>query len=240
MSEQKPQIVMQTLEGYHNEQPFEINDKKNAYRDLSTICIVPTRGQVPAKVVQSWMSLMNPMNQKFTRIFAIKMEVGAAYSTTIEQILAHPELSKWKYILTLEEDNCPPPDGLLKLYENMDKYDVIGGLYWTKGVDGKPMCYGKTDVFPINFVPFMPDADTVTPCNGLGMGFTLFKLEIFKNASIKKPFFETVQKYTPGIGAEAYTQDLKFFENCAKLGYNFACDSRVKVGHFDVNEDIMW
>jgi hypothetical protein len=186
------------------------------------------------------MGLMSPMNQKFIRTFAIGMEVGAAYTQTIEGILQHPDLSKWKYILTLEEDNAPPPDGLLKLYENMDKYDVIGGLYWTKGVDGKPMCYGKHDVFPVNFAPFMPETDTVVRCNGLGMGFTLFKLDIFKNKKLPKPFFETVQKYIPGQGATSYTQDLKFFENAGKLGYKFACDSRVKVGHYDFENDQMW
>jgi hypothetical protein len=236
----KPQIVIQNLEGFHNQVLYEDNEKKNAYKDLSTICIVPTRGVIPAKVVQSWMALMPSMNQKFTRMFAIGMEVGAAYSSTIEQILAHPDLSKWKYILTLEEDNCPPPDGLIKLYENMDKYDVISGLYWTKGIDGKPMCYGKPNVFPVNFIPFMPESDNITQCNGLGMGFTLFKLDIFKNPNLPKPFFKTVQKYTPGVGVEGYTQDLKFFEESAKLGYTFACDSRVKVGHYDVQNDQMW
>lgn len=240
MGDIKPQIVMHGSEGYHNQILYEENVKKNIYKDLSTVCIVPTRGMIPAKVVQSWMGLMAPMNQKFVRLFAIGMEVGAAYSTTIEQVLQHPELSKWKYILTLEEDNCPPPDGLLKLYEHMDKYDAIGGLYWTKGVDGKPMCYGRPDVFPIGFVPFMPEPDTITRCNGLGMGFTLFKMEIFKNKRLPKPFFETVQSYVPGEGVKNYTQDLKFFENAGKLGYKFACDSRVKVGHYDVENDHMW
>jgi len=238
--DKKPQIVIQGLEGYHNTISDQENLKKNAYKDLSTICIVPTRGTIPAKIVQSWMGLMSPMNQKFMRIFSIGMEVGAAYSQTIENIIEHPELSKFKYILTLEEDNAPPPDGLLRLYENMDKYDVIGGLYWTKGPEGKPMCYGNPEVFPVNFVPFMPQPDTVTRCNGLGMGFTLFKMEIFKNKKLAKPFFQTVQSYTPGVGTQGYTQDLKFFENAGKLGYKFACDSRVKVGHYDVENDHMW
>jgi hypothetical protein len=236
----KPQIVIHGNEGFHNLIADQENLKKNAYQDLSTICIVPTRGQVPAKIVQSWMGLMSPMNQKFIRMFGIGMEVGAAYSETIDNILNNPELSKFKYILTLEEDNAPPPDGLLKLYENMDKYDAIGGLYWTKGVDGKPMCYGNPNVFPVNFVPFMPDPDSITRCNGLGMGFTLFKTEIFKNKKLQKPFFQTVQKYTPGVGTEGYTQDLKFFENAGKLGYKFACDARVKVGHYDYENDQMW
>lgn len=240
MSQIKPQIVIPNYEGKHNTIEYKENLEKNAYKDLSTICIVPSRGVVPAKIVQSWMNIMSPMNQKFIRIFALGMEVGAAYSSTIEQILANPELSKYKYILTLEEDNAPPPDGLLKLYDHMDKYDVIGALYWTKGIEGKPMCYGRHDVFPVNFVPFMPDADTVTRCNGLGMGFTLFKMDIFKNPSLPKPFFETVQKVVPGQGVQAYTQDLRFFENASKLGYKFACDSRIRVGHYDFENDEMW
>jgi len=240
MSKKQPQIIIHGNEGYHNVKAYDDNLKKNAYKDLSTICIVPSRGTVPAKVVQSWMGLMPPMNQKFVRMFALGLEVGYAYSTVIDQILDHPDLSQFKYILTLEEDNCPPPDGLLKLYESMDKYDVIGGLYWTKGVDGKPMCYGKPDIFPVNFVPFMPEAESVTRCNGLGMGFTLFKTEIFKNPKLPKPYFETVQKFVSGVGIQAYTQDLKFFEEAGKLGYKFACDSRVLVGHYDYENDQMW
>ena len=37
----------------------------------------------------------------------------------------------------------------------------------------------------------------------------------------------------------SYTQDLKLFENAGKLGYKFACDSRVKVGHYDIENDQM-
>jgi hypothetical protein len=72
------------------------------------------------------------------------------------------------------------------------------------------------------------------------MGFTLFKMEIFKNKKLQKPFFETTQKYHPTQGVQNYTQDLKFFENAGKLGYRFACDSRVKVGHYDIENDQMW
>lgn len=233
---------MDNLEGYHNNDDSSSSRLENgkAYKDLSTICIVPTRGLIPAKVAQSWMGMMTPMNNKFTRIFVIGMEVGDAYSQTIQAILDNEELSKWKYILTLEEDNMPPPDGLLRLYEGMDEYDAIGGLYWTKGVEGQPMIYGNPYEAPKNFLPQIPQPDTIQQCNGLGMGFTLFKTEIFKDERIPRPWFKTEQSYIPGQGTKAYTQDLYFFENAAKYGYKFACDTRVKVGHYDINEDIVW
>jgi len=239
----KAQIIIPNMEGYHNqgdEATRKRLEKSKSYQDLSTICIVPCVGAIPPKVVQAYRGLMTPMNQKFIMIMVENMEVGAAYSQTIEHILQNPELSKWKYILTMETDNCPPPDALLKAYESMDKYDAIGGLYFTKGEHGQPMCYGHPQQFPVNFIPFMPPVETVQECRGLGMGFTLFKMDIFKNKQMPRPFFETVQDYQAGVGTRAYTQDLKFFENAGKLGYKFACDSRIKVGHLDYANDFMW
>lgn len=238
-----PQVVIPDYSGYHNkdiDESSERLEKAKSYKDLSTIIICPTRGQIPAKVVQSWMGLMRPMNQKVLGpLFAIGMEVGAAYNSMIENILANPELSKWKYLLTIEEDNMPPADGLLKLYESMDKYDVVQGLYWTKGEGGQPMIYGDPNIIPKNFIPQKPRKDEVMHCNGLGMGFNLFKMDIFRNPDIPKPWFRTVQEVVNG-GARAYTQDLYFFENAAKCGYKFACDCRVKVGHYDFANDMIW
>jgi hypothetical protein len=240
----KPQIIMDDYTGgYHNrdlEKSRERLSQAKTYKDLSTICIIPTRGTIHYKVVQSWMSLMAPMNNKFIRIFVAGLEVGAAYTQAVEMILANPELSKWKYILTMEEDNCPSPDGLLKLYENMDKFDVIGGLYWTKGEGGQPMIYGNHKSIPLSFMPQIPQVDTVQECLGLGMGFDLFKMSIFKDPNIPKPFFRTIQEHEPYKGSRVMTQDLYFFENIHRLGYKVACDTRVKVGHFDAQNDIMW
>ena len=241
----QPQIIVQEVQGFHNSKPHDQLIRGNTYQDLSTVCVMPTRGVIGVKVALSWLNLMSPMNQKFMRMPVIGMEVGQAYSTAIENILAHPELSKWKYVLTLEEDNIPPPDGLLKLLETIQNgdYGAVGSLYWTKGEVGKPMCYGRPGEFPLNFIPFLPEqlpGDGIVRCNGLGMGFTLFKLDMFRDAKLQKPFFQTVQRYEPGVGISAYTQDLKFFEKANALGYRFACDTRVKVGHYDISNDYVW
>lgn len=181
---------------------------------------------------------MTAMNQKFMRVPIKNMEVADAYNAGIEMILGHPELSKWKYVLTLETDNAPPPDGLLKLYEHMEKFDAIGGLYWTKGENGQPMIYGDPNVMPPTFVPQIPLPDTIQRCNGLGMGFTLFKLDMFRK--VPKPWFRTLQEYDRNKGAGMATQDLYFFQNAAKYGFKFACDTRVRVGHFDETTGTMW
>lgn len=237
----EPQIVIQDWEGRHNASEYVKRlEQSRAYEDLSTVIITPTRGQIPAKVVQNWLGLMKPMNQKSMHMMIIGAEVGKAYTDAVEMIRAHPELSTWKYALTLEEDNLVPPDGLLKLLEGIKDYDAVGGLYWTKGEGGMPMCYGNPAVAPKNFIPQIPAPDALTPCNGLGMGFTLFRMGLLLSEKLPKPVFETVQRFTPEKGGEGYTQDLKFFENAGREGFRFACDSRVKVGHFDYAADVVW
>ena len=163
------------------------------------------------------------------------MEVGAAYSQTIEMILQHPELSKWKYIMTLEHDNMIESDVLLKLLDDIEGYDAVGSLYYTKGHGGKPMCYGLPLEFPVNFAPFQPPPNAVTQCNGLGMGATLFRMEMFKDERLPRPLFETVQ-----TKEASFTQDLKFFLEAGKLGYRFGCSTNTLTGHYSVQEDFTY
>jgi len=217
------------------------------YRDLSTVIICPTRGLIPDRVVQAWMGLIRPMNQKVVGpIFIRGMEVGDAYCQALDLIFGNPELATYKYLLTIEEDNLPPADGLMKLYESIEgqvdgrKYDAVGGLYWTKGEGGQPMIYGDPKQMPKHFMPQVPIADAVQEANGLGMGFTLFRMEIFRNERLPRPIFKTCQEIIPGIGAKLMTQDLYFYENAGRLGYRFASDNRVKVGHYDAATDIVW
>jgi len=238
----RPQILVPENSGMHNATDYVSRLKKEkTYRDLSTIMVCPTRGTIPARVVQSWQSIIRPMNQKVIGpLFMENMEVGEAYNEVLKMILQNDSLKQFKFLLTIEEDNAPPADGLLKLYESIDDYDAVGGLYWTKGEGGQPMCYGDPSVMPRNFIPQIPQPDSITPCNGLGMGFTLYRMEMFKDTRFEfGNWFKTKQEVTPN-GAVAYTQDLWFFQKAGELGYKFACDARVKVGHYDAQNQIMW
>lgn len=227
-------IRPEDFEGLHNlslEDSIKRLQKGRAYEDLSTIWMTVTRGSVPSAVLPSWFALQRPMNQGVANIFVENQEVGDAYNSAIEQLAKDPNLAHFKYLLTVEEDNMPPPDGLVKLLESIKDYDAVGGLYWTKGEGGQPMIYGAPDVFPIDFRPQVPIPNTVQRCNGLGMGFTLFRMSMFRDPSILRPLFKT---------SNGGTQDLYFFKNAAKRGYRFASDNRVKVGHYDRNTGIIW
>jgi hypothetical protein len=238
-----PQILVPDNVGIHNASDYATRlEKEKTYRDLSTVIVCPTRGMISARIVQSWQGMIRPMNQKVVGpIFLENMEVGEAYNQAIKMILENPGLKDFKFLLTLEEDNAPPADGLMRLYESIDEYDAVGGLYWTKGESGQPMCYGNPAVMPLNFIPQIPAPDSVTPCNGLGMGFTLFRMEMFKDSRFEYGnWFKTKQEVTPGQGTQVYTQDLWFFQHAHEYGYKVACDSRVRVGHYDYANQLMW
>jgi hypothetical protein len=183
------------------------------------------------------------MNQKFFGpMFIENEEVGVAYQKAFEMVLDHPELSKWGYIFTCEEDNVPESDTLLKLYESIKDFDCVGALYWTKSNStsdcfSQPMIYGNVNEKPMNFIPQAPLMNQVQPCNGLGMGCNLWKISSFKKKlkDMDKPYFKTLQERTG-----AATQDLYFFSNAAKFGFKCACDTRAKCGHLDVNTGMVW
>ncbi len=238
----EPAIIIGEQVGVHHQKPTatrkRIKDGKG-YRDLSTIMVVPTRGEIPARVVQSWFDMVPMMNQAFIRMFIEKMEVAAAYNAAVELILGHPQLQNFRYMLTVEEDNMPPPDGLHKLYESIDDYAVVAGLYYTKGEGGQPMIYGDPKGL-LTFQPQVPRVNQVQECNGTGMGFTLFDMNLFRDETIPRPWFRTLSEWTPEGGARVGTQDLYFMGNARKSGYRIASDNRVKVGHFDAANRIVW
>jgi hypothetical protein len=253
----RPEIVVPNVEGKHNLGLIESIsrlEKAGTYQDLSTVMLCPTQTEmIHCKVIQAWMSLMKPMNQMIAGpVFLTGMEVGAAYDQGFDMVLSGKfskgwsNTSKWQYILTMEYDNLPPPDGLMKLLESINggvdgkTYDVMGSLYWTKGETGQPMIYGDPNVLPINFIPQMPKLDAVQPCNGLGMGFTLFRTSMFDDGAIGKPIFKTLSRYQPGGGVQVFTQDLYMFDRCVAVGKKIACDTRVKVGHLDADSGMVW
>lgn len=229
-------IFIENYEGLNNRPArYEAWAKLGLYRNLNTVWVTPTRGTCSTRVAFSWQNVMSAPNSALAKMCVEGMEVGKAYNEAITSILTNPALSQFKYILTVEEDNLCSPDSLLKLYESIEKYDVVGGLYWIKGEEGAPMIWGDPKS-PGTFVPQPPIKDSLQECNGLGMGFTLFRLDMFKNPGFEfGKWFQTV-----GSGGEYVTQDLFFFRNAQKLGYKFACDTRCKIGHLDINTGVVW
>jgi hypothetical protein len=232
----QPQIVGYES-GHHNQDLGKTINRlttEGSYKDQSVIVIIPALHMVNTKAASSWWNLMFPPNQKAVKLFATGMEVGEAYSQTIEMVLSNPGLASFKYILTIEADNVVPPDGLLRLIQQMDKhpeYACIGGLYFTKGMGGVAQIWGDPKDPQMNFRPQPPVPGQLVECVGTGMGFNLWRTNIFKDSKLRKPWFKTVASLQEGIG----TQDLYFWNDARKNGYRCAIDCSVLVGHVDAD-----
>lgn len=230
----EPQILV--AQGRHNESDFSLERLKasGVWKHQRIVVIIPAGASIPTKVAISHWNLYFPPNNGVMRIAAIGMEVGEAYSQTIKWILEHPELKNWEYILTIEHDNIPPPDGVMMLVESMEahpEYDVIGGLYWTKGEGGVPQIWGDPKDPLLNFRPQVPLPDTIQECCGTGMGFNLWRIRSFREKKVPEPLFKT---------SAGTSQDLYFWAEGRKYGWRCAIDTRVKVGHYEVERDLVW
>ncbi len=244
----------------------------STFKDSSTIIIVPTRGiekhkanersatpeeqkrceggdhfrcfvdAVPRKVVQAWQSLIAPMNQKRAFFYTDGHEVGKAYDAMVSNILQDPNLSKWKYIMTLEDDNVPPADAHIRLLESIEAtgFDAMSGIYFTKGSINMPMAYGdpvkyrqtgELDFTPRDIQAHLQRGENVIEVNGIAMGCALWRMDLFKK--MPQPWFVSVADIIHGKGTIGYTQDLYFCKLARQHGRRFGVDLRVKVGHMD-------
>ena len=244
----KPQIITAHDPGYHNEDLPKSSQRVlegGSWKKQRIIVILPSSATIPTKVALSHWSLAFPPNQAVHRMLALGQEVGEAYSNCINEILAHPDLSQWEYILTIEADNCPPPDGVVKLIARMEQhpeYSCIGGLYWCKGPEGCAHIWGDPKDAQLNFRPQVPRPGELVECCGTSMGFNLWRMSMFKDERLRRPWFKTLNgSEGQGIG----TQDLYFWGDARKYGYRCAVDCGVLVGHYDHDgkfgiPDTMW
>lgn len=235
------QLVITDFKGHHNadlERTTARLVQGGSWKKQRIIVIVPTGALIPAKAALAHWNLAFAPNNGVIRILAQGMEVGDAYSQTIDQVLAHPELSQWEYLLTIEHDNLPPSDGVIQLLARMEahpEYACIGGLYFTKGEGGVAQIWGDPKDPIVNFRPQLPVAGQLVECCGTGMGFNLWRMKMFKDARIKRPFFRTIAG-KEGVG----TQDLSFWAEARKYGYRCAIDCACLVGHYEVETDRVW
>lgn len=212
--------------------------KGGSWKRQRIVVVLPADAQIHAKVYLSHVNLIFPPNNGVVRLLALGMEVGHAYSEAIEQIVKHPLLKDFEYILTLEHDNMPPQDGVIKLLERMEEHpelSCISGLYFCKGENGPAQIWGDPKDTILNFRPQIPQPESLQECCGTGMGFALWRMKMFMDERIERPLFKT-EKGPNGIS----TQDLAFWSKARKWGYRCAVDTRVKVGHIDVASGFIW
>src|SRR4029077_9821693 len=92
------------------------------------VMLIPAGEMIPTKVYLNHCSLIFPPNQPAYRMATEDLEVGEAFSTSIAEILAHPEFSKWEFLLTIEHDNLAPSDGVVQLIKRMEAHPEFSAI----------------------------------------------------------------------------------------------------------------
>jgi hypothetical protein len=244
----QPQIIQSHDPGYHNSDLAKTSIRLlegGTWKKQRVIQLIPAGATIASKVYLSHCGLAFPPNQGVHKMLCQGMEVGDAYSKAIEAILTHPDLSQWEYLLTIEHDNVPPGDGVVKLIKQMEahpEFSCIGGLYFCKGPEGCAHIWGEISDPVVNYRPQVPKQGQLVECYGTSMGFNLWRLSMFKDTRLRKPWFQTIDgSEGRGIG----TQDLAFWSDARKYGYRCAVDCSILVGHHDLEgkfgpADFVW
>lgn len=245
-----------------------MSERTKLFREQGIVWISPTRGKIYTPVVCAWLSFQWPQNHFRSPLVATSnMEVAAAYNALVHTSMDTKNLIKGyghygkvfaeaPFILSTEEDNVPPQDGIVRLLEAImtcpdcgkevggdawkcenghQGYDAVSGLYFIKTDPPVPMAFGaptfnkkKMNFHPVSVAAAIKKG-SVIEVNGIAMGFALFRKALFKRVknTPKNPWFKTI----PGM-----TQDLYFCKR-AKLEAHarFGVHCGVKVGHFDPN-----
>lgn len=232
------------------------------YREQGLVWLFATRGLVPVAVVDSWDALQWPPNQFHSGRIGIQgAEVGEAYEQLVEFVTDEAKavemfgeesatrLLRAPFILTLEEDNIPPPHAITKLLETIFAcpecggevqgdgwvcaaghrgFDAVSGLYWIKSRPPVPMAFGtpsgsdEVDFKPVS-VDAAVEAGGVIEVNGIAMGCAIWRKTLF--GKVSRPWFKTENDYS---------QDLFFCRKAKQeAGARFAVHCGVRVAHLD-------
>lgn len=210
------------------------------HKDCSTFFMMTTRGHLPIPVVAGLLGLHRPRVDRFEWHFTVAPSTSAGYNELVFDMLRSPH--RFQYVFSVEDDVIIPGNALLRLIRAMEQgYDMVGALCWERKEDGVPMVLGNPDAPESTFHPQLPQENALMPVNGLHLGCSLIKADIFRDKrwgqpTTPLPWFEEGKRLGhPEDEPETarITPDIWFCDLIGKMGYRMAVDTSIKVGHFD-------
>lgn len=202
---------------------------------MKTLIAVPSFDMVHADFQESLVNLIKPEDTSWTNV----------RDTLINEarniIAANAIKAGFDRVMWFDSDMKFAPDTLLKLSEDMDKYnlDYVSGLYFTRRPPIKPCAFkslhwhkhenGDCDTGAEYFFDY---PDGLTEVAGTGFGCVLTTVDLLKRVgdAFGAPF----------APLEAMGEDLSFCWRVIQIGAHMHLDTRVKCGHmgqFEYNED---
>jgi len=212
--------------------PLNIN-----FKPVKLLIGIPSRGMVSAHWVIPLLKQGNPINTTIEYRFIIGKEVGIARNELVEEALK----MKADYLFFLDDDVIISPNTITRLINIADeKKDIVAGVYYTKQIPPQPLIFkgrGTGSFKNWKVGEILDDID------GVGMGLTLIKTEIFEK--LKKPWFKTIEaeKFTTKQGQViSFSTDeaLYFCNKAIAKGFRITVDTSIQGIHYDCETDTFY
>lgn len=190
-----------------------------------------TMGMVPIEFHIAASRLQMPMNGSCPSVYAKGMEVGVARSYLVEEVLKMKP--RPKYVFFFGDDMLPPWDGLIALYEEMEKgnWDILTALYYKKQDEVPTPLASRIGIGWLK--PGLHfELGEVFWVDLTGLDFTLIRTDIFDK--IEKPYFKTgPTEIAPGV-LDVHNEDWYFMQKVKKVNGKVGVHSGVRVAHYDI------
>lgn len=187
-----------------------------------TIAIV-CGGTLRAETVTSLIGAMDMLRTKGVGTY-LTVQIGGYAARNRNESVKQAQENNSDYLMFIDNDMTFPPSGIVRLLDH-DK-DIVGVHYNARGVPGKPivstvkMADAQGNLIGSDSMP-----SQLFKCYGVGTGFTLIKMDVFKK--LEKPYFIAWEEEN----GEHHTEDIDFCRKAAQAGFDVWCSPTIKVGH---------
>jgi len=191
---------------------------------------IPTLGSVPIEFVIGCMRMSMPSNGTCPLLTVKGMEIGIARNFIVEQ--AYKMTPRPKYIFMLGDDMIAPWNGLIELYEEMERgqWDLLTGLYYVKQEPPTPLLRRDGVGWLKAGIHF--EVGEVVWVDLTGLDFTLIRTDLFEK--LTKPYFKTGPTLEDDGSINNHTEDFWMMRQARKVGARIGVHTGVRIAHLDV------
>jgi len=187
---------------------------------MKILIAVPCMDQVPSQFAFS-LAMLNKVGD-----CAISFQLGSLIYTSRNDLAKKSIELGCDYVFWLDSDITFKPDTLERLVADLDKGDIITGLYYRRVKPFTPVVFEKLviDENGCDWGDPMEIPDDVFEVAGCGFGCVLMPTNIFLDVAGKF----NGQMFNPlaNVG-----EDLSFCWRARECGYKIVCDPRIPLGH---------
>lgn len=122
----------------------------------------------------------------------------------------------------LDDDHKFKPDTLKRLLAH--DVDMVTALYVTRSWPHRPLVFDLVDENGSALFSYLEEPPRFREIPNAGMGFCVFKTEVFKK--MEKPWFRLGE-----LDKETWSDDLGFFNRARAAGFKLYVDETIVIGH---------